>query len=897
MYDIDSLLFIPDEFLFHSVSFEIWIQDYIMASYTDTICAGASIIFEGERFDFSRPQGSFIAAGGSVSCDTLYTVSLTLELIDTSQFKQAVCPGDTFNIGGEIFHFGRRSGEVLVSDVDFCLSYVEVSLTPGTVQIMRDYDPCFDFQIFAEAEIRRDTTYLVIGNGLQCDSIITVLYKPTQGQDTIYRFELCPEDSIILDGVVYNINNPTDTLTLLSESGCPRELIIAMTFREEIIVPYEIQTICNGDTIQVEDELFYFGKLSGLVRSSSVGCDTLYNVDLTMNEGVEQFIKIDPCTGSSNFRGAEIERDTTIVAVGVGIACDTVYNLCYEPGFIEDSLFQIILCSQDTISIGGAIYHASNTTGSFEMNSEIGCRRNVIVDILIADEIVVFLRDTICEGIGFSVGDEIFGKDNPTGRVVFSREALCDSVIMVELEIISPVEQELDLVICDGDTIDIRGFQLYNGVGEVAPIIYGSNGCDTILTIITSYLVTRNAILEMSFCRDEDVVVGGEIFNASRTTGTVVIPLDDGCDSLVEVRLEYFSRDTTIVERQLCEGQSIEVGNVIYDASNPAGTVMLNSQFGCDSVVIVDLSFGATLSARIEPLICPEEQIFIGSQSYDSRNPIGTERFTSSGGCDSIVEISIELDTVEVRITATGTCRQSRGGAIEVTVLSQDTFQISLAGVNVSTPATSIVFEDLPIGEYIVVVESARSCFFLYPTEVEATFSNEVSYSLTDNGAEFYEVAVDVSGPFQSIIWEPSVDLSCIDCLDPMIRKGGDREYRAVIQDLNGCIAILEINTGEEIPVFYYLPNVISCGGDVDNSSFYLHASDEGVLNYEMAIFDRWGQPMYDRSQIPPNDADAGWRGFHKGSKVSNGVYVYSLLIRLEDGHEERQLGEILVID
>ena len=103
---------------------------------------------------------------------------------------------------------------------------------------MRDYDPCFDFQIFAEAEIRRDTTYLVIGNGLQCDSIITVLYKPTQGQDTIYRFELCPEDSIILDGVVYNINNPTDTLTLLSESGCPRELIIAMTFREEIIVPY-----------------------------------------------------------------------------------------------------------------------------------------------------------------------------------------------------------------------------------------------------------------------------------------------------------------------------------------------------------------------------------------------------------------------------------------------------------------------------------------------------------------------------------------------------------------------------------------------------------------------------------------------------------------------------------
>jgi len=894
---LDSLHFDPNDILFSPVSFPLTLQNYIMATYRDTICAGATLTLEGEIFDSSRLQGTYISDGGEDSCDTLYAVSLSLARVDTSQFNQTVCPGDTFNIGGELFHFGRLSDGVLVSDDDLCISFVEVTLTLGTVMATRVFDPCIDIPLFEDVILRRDTTILISGNGIVCDSIINILYQPELSQDSILNFILCPDDSVVIENQIFNANNSDDTLIVINDMGCPINYIVHLEFMEEVIIPFDIVSICMGDTIQVENELFYAGKLNGLVLINDGGCDTLIEVDLQLRQSVEEVIQIDPCSGTSEFRQITISSDTTIVVFGSDIECDTIYNIDYNPGFIGDSTLQISLCMMDSILLSGTQYHASNTTGQFEILEESGCRRVVNVEIEIEEEVIQQLRDTLCNGAELLVANQIFDAENPQGRIVFSTNDGCDTVLLIDLEFIQTVEQDLSITICEGDTILIQGQEFYNGLNDVDPILYGPNGCDTLLTVTPTYFTTRSSTLQMSFCSDETIVVGGETFSASRPMGSVSIPLDNGCDSIVDVQLDYANSDTINVTRQLCVGQELVIGGVAYNAANSTGFATLISSSGCDSILDVNLSFGETINTKLEPLICPNEQIFIGSQFYNVSNPSGVESYTSSAGCDSIVEIQVQLDTVEVMITATGTCRQSRTGTIEVEVLSQDTFEISLAGETFANPATSVVFEDLAIGEYAVVVESARGCFFVYPTLVEATFANEVSYTLEDNSADFYDVSVNISGPFQDIIWEPSSDLSCIDCLTPTIRKGGNGEYRAIVQDLNGCIAVVEIIIIEEAQVFLYLPNVITLNGSPNNSTFYLQTSDEGVSDYDMQIYDRWGQPMFDNEQLVPNDPDVGWNGLRKGEKVSSGVYVYNITIRLEDGTEEMRLGELLVIN
>lgn len=894
---VDSIIFTPNDILYNTVSFSIIVQYYVMATFTDTICAGATLILEGELFDSSRLQGTFIAEGGMLSCDTLFSVSLSLAKVDSAAFNQTVCPGDTFNIGGELFHLGRLTGGVLVLDDALCFTYVAVALTIGTIETTIEYDPCSDSLIFENVSLRKDTTYTINGNGLVCDSIINIIYQPTSIIDSFVTFLICPHDSVVFNNNVYDFESPNDTFIIYNEVGCSRDLIVHLDFIAELIIPYEIREICTNDTIHVGNELFYFGKQSGLVRSEGGGCDTLFQVDLELIQNLEESILVDPCIGNSGFLGIDITQDTTITIFGAGTQCDTIYNVLYSPSFIQDSLLQFTLCDQDSLLVEGTLYHASNASGTFEIFTENQCRRRVFVEVQFVSEIVEFVRDTICAGTDYFVGGQLFNADNPNGSIVYSDVQKCDSVLRIELEIITTIEQELILRICEGDTIIIQGMRLYSGVFLIEPIVYGPNGCDTALTIFPTYFPNSNSIIEMSFCSNEDLVVGGETFDASRPSGLVVIPLDNGCDSLVEVNLQYFSGDTIEVVRQLCDGQNIMVGGVAYNSNNPRGMEILVSISGCDSVVLIDLTFGSVLITQIEPLICPTEQIFIGNQFYDANNLNGTEQFTSSGGCDSIVEVSARLDTVEVEIIPKGSCRQSSAGTIEVTVLTQDTFEISLAGITFANPASSVIFEDLTIGEYTVVVESARGCFFVFPTEIEATFANEVSYTITDSGADFYTISVTVSGPFQSIIWEPSSDLSCIDCLTPIIRKGGDGDYRAVVQDLNGCLGVIEISIDEESQVFFYIPNVISANGDPDNRSFYLRATEEGILSYDMTIYDRWGQPMFENEQIPPNESSLGWQGLKNGSKASNGVYVYSILVRLDDGTEERRLGELLVIN
>jgi hypothetical protein len=50
-----------------------------------------------------------------------------------------------------------------------------------------------------------------------------------------------------------------------------------------------------------------------------------------------------------------------------------------------------------------------------------------------------------------------------------------------------------------------------------------------------------------------------------------------------------------------------------------------------------------------------------------------------------------------------------------------------------------------------------------------------------------------------------------------------------------------------------------------------------------MTVFNRWGQIMFERKDMMPNDPAAGWTGTFKGQKASADVYIYMVEILCEN--------------
>ena len=82
--------------------------------------------------------------------------------------------------------------------------------------------------------------------------------------------------------------------------------------------------------------------------------------------------------------------------------------------------------------------------------------------------------------------------------------------------------------------------------------------------------------------------------------------------------------------------------------------------------------------------------------------------------------------------------------------------------------------------------------------------------------------------------------------------------------------------TIEIVPVFtIYIPNAFTPNGD--NLNDYFSAKGAEIDEFEMKIFDRWGELIFETNNI-----GRGWDGTaNHGSKMSeNGVYVYKIAVR-----------------
>lgn len=118
-----------------------------------------------------------------------------------------------------------------------------------------------------------------------------------------------------------------------------------------------------------------------------------------------------------------------------------------------------------------------------------------------------------------------------------------------------------------------------------------------------------------------------------------------------------------------------------------------------------------------------------------------------------------------------------------------------------------------------------------------------------------------------------------------------------VVQDSTGC------TDTDDMTVFVIanrevrIPNVFSPNDDGYNDYFTAYNVKAGVQIDELMIFDRWGELIFDKKNIPLGDHYKGWNGRFKGQKVNSGVYVYLIKVRFLDDEVINFAGDITVLN
>jgi len=144
-------------------------------------------------------------------------------------------------------------------------------------------------------------------------------------------------------------------------------------------------------------------------------------------------------------------------------------------------------------------------------------------------------------------------------------------------------------------------------------------------------------------------------------------------------------------------------------------------------------------------------------------------------------------------------------------------------------------------------------------------------------------IVVPNGGNIASIIWQPSNGLNCSNCVAPTASPVQSIYYIATSTSDSGCVASDRVNITVIPKYVIFIPNVFTPNGDGNNDFFEVFGNKEAWKQFEVQVFDRWGEKVYDS-----NDMNFKWDGVYKGKMMQPAVFVYQIHIVYLDNYTDK---------
>ncbi|CAN5805747.1 hypothetical protein BH10BAC3_BH10BAC3_30630 [soil metagenome] len=159
-----------------------------------------------------------------------------------------------------------------------------------------------------------------------------------------------------------------------------------------------------------------------------------------------------------------------------------------------------------------------------------------------------------------------------------------------------------------------------------------------------------------------------------------------------------------------------------------------------------------------------------------------------------------------------------------------------------------------------------------------------------------FSFAPTYSGNINLYLWQPAQSISCNDCAVPSGVADEGRVYTVTVVSDSGCVASDSVRIGvlcSDASMFMataFTPNN-------DNLNDYYYPLVKGIkLVKRFAIFNRFGEVIFEAKNFDPNDKTFGWNGKYKGKDQPFSTYIYILDAICEQGETIQKHGSFVLM-
>ncbi|HHM21205.1 MAG TPA: PKD domain-containing protein, partial [Bacteroidetes bacterium] len=424
-----------------------------------------------------------------------------------------------------------------------------------------------------------------------------------------------------------------------------------------------------------------------------------------------------------------------------------------------------------------------------------------------------------CPGDGITY-DGTFIPAGTTDTFAYTSADGCDSILIIAVEAFEVSAQQVELGACEGTTVSYEGTVL--SVGDQQDFVFTDiNGCDSVVQVSVVGWPVYAQPLELYACDGAPVFYNGQTFYAGDQQDFLFTSVN-GCDSLIQLSVVGADPDSTAIDLEVCEGETIGY-NGQQLAAGDSVVFSFTNQYGCDSVVMVSVA--------------------------------------------QYLPVSFDLSGEEV-------CWNATDGQIEVQNVSGGLppWLVSLNGTDYQPALT---FDNLASGSYTVYLLDANDC--LYTQLVELPEIGPIEVQPTDTTmqcGDVLQLAPVVVSPLP-VTWQWDDDGSTQPVLS--VTAPGVYGFTASndCESVSAAVTVrLEATATDRL---IYMPNSFSPNGDAVNDCYHgFLAPDTAPDYFVLKIFDRWGDLVFET-----NDPDACWDGTFRGRQMQPAVFAYFMEMRM----------------
>lgn len=407
--------------------------DELLVVSVDFIASDSSLITENycnqtdflmvnnQRYDIARPSGTEVMSN-SMGCDSIVQINLTYKSADTTSLEQILCPSESITVNGTIYNVDNPSGieEIIGSECD---SFVMVNLSFASLDtgyLQRTLCPTGFIEMNGNRYDQANPTGTEIVAGAVCDSVVIIELAFSELDTTLLQSTLCPSESLTINGTVYSMDNPSglETLqgnncdsivninlsfydsdtTLVNAQLCPTESIMVNGTRYDQFNPYGLeilagstcdsivqidlaftaadtgqvnQTLCRGDFLTIDGVRYDEANVSGITSSGQNirGCDSLTRVQLTF---------------------VDISAEVQVSAPSCAAATDGVLQL---QNFQNGTPPYTVSIAQNEQTSGYQFRQLAAGTYEIVVTDVEGCQTKLLEEVPMGEELIVSLEE------------------------------------------------------------------------------------------------------------------------------------------------------------------------------------------------------------------------------------------------------------------------------------------------------------------------------------------------------------------------------------------------------------------------------------------------------------------------------------------------------------------------